>query len=194
MPIVGRHLQYRQILRHLAFVFRRTERPPEDYFRTGVIRHPLDWLLSWFNYKARKNTGLATADQTQELVHRDLEARCARAATKPPAFRGQSAYFVAADGSLVVDYLIPMETIDRDVRELRSALGLKQRLFWRLPRRNASNPLATRQMVDISLAELVGKTFEHDLRLHRMAMERAFCDCREIVAKKRANARGQMQQ
>lgn len=87
-----------------------------------------------------------------------------------------------------------METLDRDLRDLRTALGIKRRLFWRLPRRNASNPFANRPMVDASLAQLVEKTFEHDLRLHRMALEKAFGDCREIVAKKRLNARCQTQQ
>lgn len=49
----GKHLAYSKIVKHFAFIFRKSGVPADAYFRFGVVREPLDWMVSWCNYRSR---------------------------------------------------------------------------------------------------------------------------------------------
>src|SRR5689334_13449694 len=50
---MGKHMSYAQAVRNFQFVFKKSGMPAEAYFRFGVVREPVEWVVSWYNYRHR---------------------------------------------------------------------------------------------------------------------------------------------
>lgn len=48
-----KHMSLAEVETGFAFVFDRPATPLDDFFTFSVIRDPVDWLVSWFNFRSR---------------------------------------------------------------------------------------------------------------------------------------------
>lgn len=117
---------------------------------TCVVRHPVDWLGSWYRYRARpakdgspNSTANMTFDAFVSEYASDTPAEFARVGF-PPRFIRDNA------GAVMVDHLFQYEQLDLLVAFLGDRLGK----IIDLPRRNVSPPKdmqlssATRQKLE----------------------------------------------
>src|SRR6476469_3594766 len=51
LPRIGRHMSIDDISEKFNFLFE--EYKLNEFFKFGVIRDPLDWVVSWFNFNSR---------------------------------------------------------------------------------------------------------------------------------------------
>lgn len=49
--LVGKHMSIEEIYERFGFIF--DEYEFEDFFKFGIIRDPLHWVVSWFNFRSR---------------------------------------------------------------------------------------------------------------------------------------------
>ncbi|MEJ8567760.1 sulfotransferase family 2 domain-containing protein [Elongatibacter sediminis] len=107
------------------------------FFKFGVMRDPVSWILSWFRYRKRRNNpnalpGKMTFDAFWErkdwnFIRTDGTKRL------------QRDFFVSSDGKLLADYIIPYHELEPHYRKVCKALGVSARL----PRVNVSQPGVT---------------------------------------------------
>jgi Sulfotransferase family len=188
----GKHMSYSFALKSFKFVFRKTS-PVEDYFRFGVVRDPLEWVVSWYNYlhreqmlkdekKKKKSTQGVSFEQYAAQVMSETEKGM------PGHIGTQQAKFVTKDGELGVDYLIPLRRLNTDLQRIATELGIKKPLPPDKERANESPRIISTKDVQPELAERLRKHFADDLALYKKAEANGFGDLSEIIRRKREQA------
>lgn len=128
-----KHISMREALREYAFLFDQPAYAPDTFFRFGVMRDPIDWIQSWYRY--RRGNKVANP-LPQDLSFEEFWARkdwnIQRANGKKHLQRD---FFVGADGTVLVDCIIPYREIGTQFGAICDALGIKSTL----PRKNVSN-------------------------------------------------------
>lgn len=46
-----KHVKWLKVKREYKFLFNLKKYRPESFFRFGVVREPIEWVLSWYNYR-----------------------------------------------------------------------------------------------------------------------------------------------
>jgi len=187
---MGKHMPYAQIANKFDFLFSNSERPIESYFRFGVIRDPIDFLVSWYNFRQReifskgrpnlKGKGCIGIEfiEFAEEVMKDIKNK------RPFAKIGfQSKRFADSEGKLGVDYLIPLNRLNNEIVELGKALGLKLKTPEETTR-NISPKTFSASNIDSALAERLRLHFADDVELYRKANEGEFGNLTEVVRQK----------
>lgn len=89
----------------------------------AIIRHPVDWLGSWYRYRQRDDLD-GTARSTKGLTFDDFVLEYCKGKPAPYAEVGSQAKFVTdKDGELGVRYLFRYEAQDRIIKFLTDRLG-----------------------------------------------------------------------
>ena len=57
-----KHIPMKQVLNKYPFLFEQPNFQPDSFFRFGVMRHPLDWIKSWYQYRKGNNVASPLAD------------------------------------------------------------------------------------------------------------------------------------
>ena len=100
----------------------------------AVIRHPVDWLSSWFRYRNRDGL-VGKPNSTRDVSFDDfVDAYCKG---KPPSFANvgfQSKFVLDGEGERAVDHLFRYEDQPRLIAFLEDRLSMK----IELPRLNVS--------------------------------------------------------
>lgn len=132
-----------------------------DFAVCALIRHPQDWLASWFRYRQRPDT--KPGNSTAGMAFDDfVEGWCAD--PQPPvAAVGSQARFLQARQGMGVDHLFRYEDMDRFTAFLAERLGRTVVL----PRVNVS-PQAATPLSDAAAARL-RKAAARDFALHAAA-------------------------
>lgn len=103
---------------------------------TCVIRHPVDWLGSWYRYRARPAKD-GTTNSTKDMTFDTFVAEYASDAPADLARVGHPPRFIRDnDGQIMVDHLFQYEQMDLLVTFLQDRLGK----VITLPMRNVSPP------------------------------------------------------
>jgi hypothetical protein len=183
----GKHFSPLQASKRLAFVFERIGRPPEAFFRFGIIRDPIDRAISWYNYSQRNLSVLPSKEKAlhdfQVIIRRQAEQFKNKAAHKGP----QAAFFCTPSGQLNVDYLIALPQLTDAIHQLKKALGIRGTSQKTAPkRRNRSPKLITSGDLDTSVKNLILTMSHHDLELYASALEGRFGSIENTVARKRS--------
>lgn len=183
----GKHFTYKTIVAMFQPVFESSGVPPEAYFRFGVIRDPLSWLVSWYNYRRRDALSSNSPKSTRGIgIEEFIEEATSTAKRRPFAHLGlQANKFLDADGNLGVDFLIPLPHLQEDLEQIRLALGLPQ-LSAVLKSKNVSPRVASVDDVPESLRRKVEQRYARDRELFENAMRRGFGEIEEVVQSKRA--------
>jgi hypothetical protein len=131
-PPEKKHVTARRYKNQLApFLENRGGRPME---LMAVIREPLDWLGSWYRYRARDQIAGSPASTAGMGFDRFVEGWLADPEPEFARVGRQSRFVSDADGRVIVDHLFRYEALEEAVAFLESRLGME----LALPRRNVS--------------------------------------------------------
>jgi len=118
--IYGKHMTYMEMERRFAWLFE--ARPLKDYFIFGVMRDPVDWVLSlynfhhlpWFDvYPELSTKGMSMFDFLNDWSRRNRWQS-----------RAQHKIFVDRNDVLAVDYLIDFTRLHEQFMQVCEFLGL----------------------------------------------------------------------
>jgi hypothetical protein len=185
-PEYGKHFNYTAIIRKFSFLFAEPNLPASGYFRFGVVREPLEWVVSWYNYRRRKDLPEGHPNSCDAIGFEDFAEEVMSKEGRPFARIGrQIMKFLDVDGvSLGVDYLIPLPRIHEDFRDICQALHIGKEPRLDTTVRNASPAAMRAGAVDASLVKRLRGHFAEDAALFTRAEERAFGDVRQIIQRK----------
>jgi len=119
---VGKHMSLGQVHAEFGFIFK--EYKIQDFFKFGIIRDPLDWVISWFNFRSRDalkdpsnpNHKNYTGDQTfADFWHFNKEKHFLR-----PQYQN----FFARDRKLELDYIILKNNLSNQLPVVEKALSI----------------------------------------------------------------------
>lgn len=118
------HLKHSPLYRYRRFMEPFLEKAGGQEMETmAVIRHPVDWLSSWFRYRNR-DALVGQPNSTRDVSFDNfVEAYCKG---KPPAFASvgsQSRFVLDGDGNRGVDHLFRYEDQPRLIAFLEDRLG-----------------------------------------------------------------------
>jgi hypothetical protein len=131
-PPAKKHVTAQRYRNQLApFFENRGERKLETM---AVIREPIDWLGSWYRYRARPEIAGSAASTAGIGFEAFVEAWLSVPEPEFARVGRQSRFVSDASGTVIVDHLFRYEQLDEAVAFLETRLG--QRLV--LPRRNVS--------------------------------------------------------
>ena len=129
------HLKHSPIYRYRRFLVPFFEKAGGQQMETmAVIRHPVDWLSSWYRYRRRDDLA-GQPNSTRGMTFDAFVAEYARG--KPAGFAnvGSQAKFVSdAEGRIAVDHLFRYEAPERFTGFLSERLAHR----FELPRLNVS--------------------------------------------------------
>jgi hypothetical protein len=185
----GKHMPYSMIVKNFAFIFNKSGIPVETYFRFGVIREPLDWIVSWYNYRNQEQLLSGTGMKTNSCKGIDFksfaeEVMMLEDRRQFAKVGSQRSIFCDANGKLGVDYLIPLQRVNTDLLAIGKALGLRRELVPEKRERNVSPKIISVRNVDPDLAGRLRQHFAKDVALFKMAVEGGFGDVNEIIREK----------
>ncbi len=184
-PPQVKHMPYSEIERNFRFLFRGQD-GLEKFFRFAVIRDPLDWIVSWYNYRSRP---ALQGDQrsTKGISFEEFVDGLLKSGKERPPFARigfQKRVLSAADGTLGVDYLIPLNRLDNDLKIIREELGLKRKVGMDRVRANRSPKVITRDQISETVVERLCDHFAVDIALFRRAEEGGFGDLKTVIRSK----------
>jgi len=100
-----KHMKLRDVCKEYWFLFDRPDQPLSRYFKFGVMREPIDWILSWYRYRK--------GNQVSSRIPRDMSFAEFWAQKDWNIIRAdgskylQQDLFVGADGAVLADVIIP---------------------------------------------------------------------------------------
>jgi hypothetical protein len=186
---LGKHMPYRAAVRTCKPLLRLAGLQPEQLFRFGVVRDPLDWVVSWYNYLARPevaSNAQRRAMSTVGVSFADFAAAVVSGTElKPWAKIGaQHRVFMDQNGEFALDYLIPAPRLEPDLLAICAALGIK-RTGRSIAESNASTRIVSPGDVPEKIAVALRQHFASDLALYDRAMAGGFGKPGVIVQRKR---------
>lgn len=127
-----KHVSLHETQRLYPKVFAQPGQAPDDFFRFGVMREPLDWIGSWFRYRKGNKV------ESPLPAEMDFAAFWAKADWNIRRGDGsrylQRDMFCAPDGRVLADMIIPYHDLDAVFARICTALGMT----GPLPRHNVS--------------------------------------------------------
>ena len=129
------HLKHSPVYRYRRFLAPFFEKAGGQEMETiAVIRHPVDWLSSWYRYRRRDDLD-GRPNSTKGMTFDAFVGEYTRGKPAPFANVGSQAKFVSdADGVIAVDHLFRYEQQDKLIAFLSDRLSLR----IDLPRLNVS--------------------------------------------------------
>lgn len=118
------HLKHSPLYRYQRFLAPFFDKAGGQQMETvAVIRHPVDWLSSWYRYRRREELA-GQPNSTRGMTFDAFVAEYARGRPAPCAAVGSQAKFVSdAEGRIGVDHLFRYEQQDRLIEFLSDRLG-----------------------------------------------------------------------
>lgn len=149
-PPSVKHMSYRKICKNFNFLFSKPGFEIDTFYKFGVIREPIDWVISWFNYRSRQEIadpqhkqhknylGNTNFEEYIDLLDKGLLAP-------------QSNLFLDKNGKDAMNFIIRYENLEEDFNYVMKQIGLKEELT--IPHKNKSNNVRIRRE-DISQKNL----------------------------------------
>jgi hypothetical protein len=159
-----RHQPLRGSLREYKFLFGRNKFSPDTFFKFGVMRDPIDWLQSAYRFR-KGNVRRPLEDGTGFAAF--FQRRVART-EKTGKKRLQRDYFTKADGTLLVDYLIPYDALTEHFATITSGLEFQD---IALPHQNASTMTEMDEAPSAELLDEIRAYYAEDYELYQRIAE-----------------------
>ena len=132
--------------------------------RFSIVRHPYDKVASHYKYRIKTDqTGLAGRPvDLNEWVRRAYGDRDPAFYDKPLMFAPCRDWLVDADGTLMVDHVAKLETIDADWPKIQALIGTDAAL----PHANATRHIArASDQLDTASRAIIAKRFAPDFEM-----------------------------
>lgn len=120
---VGKHMPLGKVHAEFNFIFK--EYKIQDFFKFGIIRDPLDWVVSWFNFRSR-----TALENPQHPNHKNYTGNMTFAEfwqshKNKPFLRPQSQNFFAKDREIQLDYIILKNNLTDQLQVVEQALSIE---------------------------------------------------------------------
>lgn len=103
-------------------IFGNPATPFDSFFRFGVMRDPVDWIASWFRYRrSRKVLSPIPADLSFREFWQQADWNIRRGGGRKHLQRQK---FLAQDGTLLADVILPYHDLSKGFAQVCEALGL----------------------------------------------------------------------
>lgn len=131
---VGKHMPLEEIHDRFDFIFREIDF--DDFFKFGIIRDPLQWVVSWFNYRSRPELA-DPSHRNHENYTGNMEFSDFWSKNRDQKFLDpqSSRFFSESNERIRPDYLIRLEKLSEGLAVVEQILGQKT---LRLARKNRS--------------------------------------------------------
>ncbi|MFM7273927.1 MAG: hypothetical protein ACKO4A_08730, partial [Gammaproteobacteria bacterium] len=140
-----KHVSWSRVREEYGFLFDQPGFAPESFFRFGVLREPVDWVRSWYNYRLGRGD-LPSATRFEALWDAgDWVKR-----------KDQLSHFVDADGECLFDLLRPQGAVDEALPRICRMLGFR---LPEVPRKNVSRHSLRREEIPEGLAARINAHF-----------------------------------
>ena len=109
-----KHMNYRDIIHMFGKLFQKPEYNVNKFYKFGVFRDPVDWVISWFNYRSRQEIanpkhrshstylGNISFKEYVDLIHHDW--------LKPQKYK-----FINDRGENAMDFIIDYDQLEQDL-------------------------------------------------------------------------------
>ena len=130
----GKHMSIQNVHERFDFLFRNF--PFESFFKFAVIRDPLEWVVSWYNFRSRPSLKSTSTKGKSNYVGNLSFAEFWEQNKGEDFLRPQSSCFVSPSHPHVrVNYIINQETFAQDFSIVEDVLNLGP---IRIPKKNRS--------------------------------------------------------
>ena len=159
-PPYLKHMSYLEMVDNFDFLFSKEGFEPNTFYKFAIIREPIDWVISWFNYRSREELknpahkdrgtylGNITFDEYIEHIDKDW-------------ITNQSYRFVDRQGKNVMDFMIRYENLEKDFQYVMSQIGIEEKII--IPHKNkSSNIRITKKDVSKETKEKIKVFFHKD--------------------------------
>lgn len=160
-PPALKHMPYKKIVDLFYKLFKESQYDINDFYAFGVFREPVDWVISWFNYRSRKGIAnpknrdhstylgnISFEDYVDSLHHDWLQPQKNR--------------FVNHKGENAMNFLIEYDRLEQDFNFVWKQLGITDQT-WSLPHRNKSeNIRIKREEVSYPIEKKIKDYFAED--------------------------------
>jgi hypothetical protein len=161
-PPRRKHMPWSAVRKQYAFLFEEAGQPVESFFRFGVMREPVDWFRSWFNYRSgdpRLPNALPAGTTLENFWRSEDWVKWRKDGQK----HLQKQMFTDEDGQCHFDLIIPYDQLDQALPAVRQHLGLP---IKGLPHRNASAGGVYRHDIPPALVEEINDFYREDFEFY----------------------------
>jgi len=150
---IGKHMSLEQVHERFGFVFNVIKF--EEFFKFGVIRDPVDWVVSWYNYRSRAELSDPNKKNYRNYAGDMTFSGFWDSAKDQHSLNPQSQrFFSTSNPDIKVDYLIRLENLNEDLLAVKAILGLN---LLNIKQRNKSQ---TARMSSPAVEDRVRKEIE----------------------------------
>lgn len=165
-----KHLSIGQIERQFRPMFRKPKYKIDKFFRFGVMRDPIDWVTSWFNYRSRPE--LRDRPRKRQNYTGDvsfIEFCAALVSEEPPPYAqlGAQTTRFSANGKLAVDAIIDHARLVEGFAAIADEIGTDLSDQLSTKRLNASSTVRLASAaVNVDERTLLEERFARDIKLY----------------------------
>lgn len=168
-----KHADWLDILHDFHFLFEHREYSPDSFYRFGIMREPLSWVVSWYNYRMDDKRGaeaLPPNTTFRQFWEMDdwVKYRRIRYQTISAVRRGhknkalirnhQRLKFLDSDGICRFNFILPYELLDKYIPYVCGEIGVQ----LKLPTRNVSTKYFSEQDIDDDLVSEIKSFYSDD--------------------------------
>ena len=159
-----KHLPLSKIIDTYDFLFGQPEQHPDTYFKFGVMRHPIEWISSW--YRFRKGNDVESPLPRDMSFAEFWEQKDWNFISQEGVPNLQRKMFCAEDGTILADVIIPYYLLNQTLEKICNGLGIQASLT----RKNVSN-MKPHQVLPGELREVLLDFYQKDIELFESLAE-----------------------
>ena len=119
---VGKHMSLGQVHAKFDFIF--DQYKVHNFFKFGIIRDPLDWVVSWFNFRSRAALKDPSHPNHKNYTGNLTFAEFWHSNQDKPFLRPQYQTFFAPDRQIELDYIILQNNLPNQLPVVKKALSI----------------------------------------------------------------------
>lgn len=153
-----KHMGWVECRKEYATLFDSPEFRPEDIFRFGVVREPIEWVRSWYNYRntAKKNVA--------SRFRKPMSFEEFWASDDWIKRRNQKSRFCDEDGECRFDLIVPLERLQDGMEKVCNALGISPEP---IKKENRSSASVSRKDISSDVVNEINDYYESDYKFWR---------------------------
>lgn len=135
-PPYLKHMSYLEMVDNFDFLFSKSGFEPNTFYKFAIIREPIDWIVSWFNYRSREELkNSAHKDRGTYLGNVTFDDYINR--IEEDWVKNQSDRFIDRQGKNAMDFMIRYENLEKDFQYVMNQIGIDETII--IPHKNKSH-------------------------------------------------------
>ncbi|MGB3405208.1 MAG: sulfotransferase family 2 domain-containing protein [Microcoleaceae cyanobacterium] len=133
-----KHMSYSGVKKNFKFIFRNNKFSIDRFYKFGVFRDPVDWTISWFNYRSREELSESKKTDKSKKYTGDISFdKFVDEVVQGKVITCQSKKFVDENSKNAMDFIIRYEYLEEDLANVIEMLNFPDEL--KLPHQNKSD-------------------------------------------------------